>query len=72
MSHPGFLQELSVSKIHHPVNQLRIDLDNVQDLALSIKQHGLLQPIVVGQKNINTKSLQGKIKQCPLIYQMSN
>ena len=50
MSHPGFLQELSVSKIHHPINQLRIDLDNVQDLALSIKQHGLLQPIVVRPK----------------------
>jgi ParB family chromosome partitioning protein len=50
MSHPGFLQELSVSKIHHPVNQLRMDLDNVQDLAISIKQHGLLQPIVVRPK----------------------
>src|SRR5918992_2308157 len=50
MSHPGFLQELSVSRIHHPVNQLRMDLDNVQDLAISIKQHGLLQPIVVRPK----------------------
>jgi ParB family transcriptional regulator, chromosome partitioning protein len=50
MSHPGFLQELRVSRIHHPINQLRMDLDNVQDLALSIKQHGLLQPIVVRPK----------------------
>lgn len=50
MSHPGFLQELSVFKIHHPINQLRLDLDNVHDLALSIKQHGLLQPIVVRPK----------------------
>jgi ParB family chromosome partitioning protein len=50
MSHPGFLQELSVSKIHRPINQLRIDLDNVQDLALSIRQHGLLQPILVRPK----------------------
>jgi ParB family chromosome partitioning protein len=50
MSHPGFLQELSVSRIHHPINQLRMDLDNLQDLAISIKQHGLLQPIVVRPK----------------------
>lgn len=50
MSHPGFLQEVSVSRIHHPLNQLRMDLDNVQDLAISIKQHGLLQPIVVRPK----------------------
>jgi ParB family transcriptional regulator, chromosome partitioning protein len=50
MSHSGFLQELNVSKIHHPITQLRIDLDNVQDLAISIKQHGLLQPIVVRPK----------------------
>ena len=42
MSHPGFLQELSVSRIHHPINQLRMDLDNLQELAISIKQHGLL------------------------------
>jgi ParB family transcriptional regulator, chromosome partitioning protein len=50
MSHSGFLQELNVSKIHHPITQLRMDLDNVQDLAISIKQHGLLQPIVVRPK----------------------
>lgn len=47
MSHPGFLQEIGTSKINHPQNQLRADLDNVHDLATSIQQHGLLQPIVV-------------------------
>jgi ParB family chromosome partitioning protein len=47
MSHLGFLQEISASKVHHPQNQLRTDLDNVHDLAVSIQQHGLLQPIVV-------------------------
>ncbi len=47
MSHPGFLQEVSVSKIQHPGNQLRAQLDNLDELATSIKQHGLLQPIVV-------------------------
>jgi ParB family chromosome partitioning protein len=47
MSHPGFLQEIEASKIHHPQNQLRTGLDNVHDLAISIQQHGLLQPIVV-------------------------
>jgi ParB family transcriptional regulator, chromosome partitioning protein len=50
MSHSGFLQELNVSKIHHTITQLRMDVDNVQDLAVSIKQHGLLQPIVVRPK----------------------
>lgn len=47
MSHSGFLQEISSSKVHCPQNQLRTDLDNVHDLAVSIQQHGLLQPIVV-------------------------
>jgi hypothetical protein len=65
MSHPGFLQELSVSKIHHPVNQLRIDLDNVQDLALSIKQHGLLQPIVVRPKEHQYEVVARKDKAMP-------
>lgn len=47
MSHPGFLQEIIVSKIQHPANQLRTHLDNLDDLIASIKQHGLLQPIVI-------------------------
>lgn len=47
MSHPGFLQEIFVSKIQHPANQLRTNLDNLDDLIASIKQHGLLQPIVI-------------------------
>lgn len=59
MSHPGFLQEVSVSRIHHPLNQLRMDLDNVQDLAISIKQHGLLQPIVVRPKQHEYKVVAG-------------
>lgn len=50
MSHPGFLQEIGASKIQHPRNQLRTGLDNIHDLASSIQQHGLLQPIVVRPK----------------------
>jgi ParB family chromosome partitioning protein len=50
MSHPGFLQEIAASKIQHPRNQLRTGLDNIHDLATSIQQHGLLQPIVVRPK----------------------
>ena len=50
MSKPCCIQELSVSRIYRPINQLRMDLDNLQDLAMSIKQHGLLQPIVVRPK----------------------
>jgi ParB family transcriptional regulator, chromosome partitioning protein len=47
MSYSGILQEISVSKITHPKNQLRMNLDGLDELANSIKQHGLLQPIVV-------------------------
>lgn len=45
------MQEIGVSKIHHPPNQLRAKLDNIDDLAQSIKQQGLLQPIVVRPKS---------------------
>ncbi|PWU79264.1 MAG: hypothetical protein DLM72_18295 [Candidatus Nitrosopolaris wilkensis] len=47
MSHLGVLQEISIAKIRTPTTQFRMNLDNLDDLALSIKQHGLLQPIVV-------------------------
>lgn len=41
------LEVIEVCKIRHPCNQLRASLDHLDDLADSIKQHGLLQPIVV-------------------------
>jgi len=47
LSQQGISQDLSVADIHHPSEQLRSNLDNVEELAESIKQHGLLQPIVV-------------------------
>jgi ParB family chromosome partitioning protein len=48
MSYFGILEEINISKIHHPTNQIREDLgNNLNELAESIKQHGLLQPIVV-------------------------
>ncbi len=47
MSHLGILQVISISKIQHPPNQVRVNLDHLDELADSIKQHGLLQPIVV-------------------------
>jgi len=43
----GIIQELNLNKISHPPNQLRLKLDNLDELALSIKEHGLLQPIIV-------------------------
>jgi ParB family chromosome partitioning protein len=43
----GIIQELDLSKIFHPPIQLRIKLDNLDELACSIKEHGLLQPIIV-------------------------
>jgi ParB family chromosome partitioning protein len=47
MSYLGVLQEISITKIRTPTTQFRMNLDNLEELALSIKQHGLLQPIVV-------------------------
>jgi len=51
VSHVGIIQEIAVSKVHHPPNQIRVRLENIEDLALSIKQQGLLQPIVVRPKS---------------------
>ncbi len=47
MSYPGILQEINTAKIRHPIHQFRMNLDGIQDLASSIREHGLLQPIVV-------------------------
>ena len=47
MSHPGILQEINISKIRHSPYQFRMNLDNLGELACSIKEHGLLQPILV-------------------------
>jgi ParB family chromosome partitioning protein len=43
----GIVEELDLNKIFHPPTQLRIKLDNLDELACSIKEHGLLQPIIV-------------------------
>lgn len=51
LSQIGIMQELAIAKISHPSSQLRMDLDNLDELAHSIKLHGLLQPIVVRPKN---------------------
>jgi ParB family chromosome partitioning protein len=47
MSHPGILQEINISKIRHSPCQFRMNLDNLCELASSIQEHGLLQPILV-------------------------
>jgi ParB family chromosome partitioning protein len=47
MSHLGVLMDISISKIRHSGLQVRADLDGLEDLASSMKEHGLLQPIVV-------------------------
>ena len=47
MSHPGILQEINISKIRQSPCQFRMNLDNLGELASSIKEHGLLQPILV-------------------------
>ena len=47
MSYLGVIQEISISKLRHSPHQFRISLDNIDELASSIKEHGLLQPILV-------------------------
>lgn len=83
MSHPGFLQEIPVSKIQHPGKQLRTHLDSLDELATSIKQHGLLQPIVVrpiqhryeviaGNRRLIAVKLLGMRKICCHIVELSD
>jgi len=43
----GIIQEIRLDKLCLPSNQLRQKLDNLDELAYSIKEHGLLQPILV-------------------------
>ncbi len=50
MSQLGILQEINVIRIRHPTIRLRRDLSNLEELASSIREHGLLQPIVVRPK----------------------
>jgi ParB family transcriptional regulator, chromosome partitioning protein len=47
MSYLGVIQEVSISKLRHSQYQFRISLDNIDELSSSIKEHGLLQPILV-------------------------
>ena len=47
MSCLGIIQEITLDKLSHPLIQLRQKLDNLDTLAYSIKEHGLLQPIIV-------------------------
>ena len=47
MSCLGIIQEITLDKLSHPLIQLRQKLDNLDALAYSIKEHGLLQPIMV-------------------------
>src|SRR6266516_4656963 len=43
----GVLQEINTTKIRHTIHQFRMNLDGLNELAASINEHGLLQPIVV-------------------------
>lgn len=40
-------QPIAVNKLYHPVNQLRVRLDKIPELAESIRMHGLLAPLTV-------------------------
>jgi ParB family chromosome partitioning protein len=47
LSYQGVLEEININKIRQSRNQFRMNLDHIDELAASIKLHGLLQPIVV-------------------------
>ena len=50
MSYVGVIEQINIKKIRKSPNQLRIKLENLDELANSIEKHGLLQPIVVRPK----------------------
>jgi len=50
MSYVGVIESIYVKKIRPSPNQLRVKLENLDELADSIQKHGLLQPIVVRPK----------------------
>jgi ParB family transcriptional regulator, chromosome partitioning protein len=43
----GIMDDIEIKKVRHPRNQLRADEYNVSELASSIREKGLLQPIIV-------------------------
>jgi ParB family chromosome partitioning protein len=47
LSYFGIVENIYTSKVYPSPNQLRIKIENLEELAESIKKHGLLQPIVV-------------------------
>lgn len=51
LSYLGILQDISIFKIHPCKNSLRDCTTNIDELAKSIKQYGLLQPIIVRPTN---------------------
>lgn len=47
----GSLEDLNISDITLPTNQLRSNMNNLEELAESIRKIGLLQPIIVRSNN---------------------
>jgi ParB-like chromosome segregation protein Spo0J len=47
----GSLEDLNISDITLPTNQLRRNMNNLEELAESIRNIGLLQPIIVRSNN---------------------
>jgi len=55
----GFVEELAVSRIRTSSMQLRDDLDDLLGLASSIKEHGLLEPIIVRPQGSHFQAIAG-------------
>ncbi len=55
----GVIEDVEVSKINIPSYCLRSNLGDINDLAQSIKQKGLLQPIVIRTKRENFEIVAG-------------
>ena len=48
----GIIEEVDIYKIELPKFQFRnLDFENIDELSLSIQQHGLLNPIIVKTTN---------------------
>ena len=57
-----YIRQINVNKIIPNLNQPRRDFDNdkLQELSESIKEHGILQPIIVVQEGLNYKIVAGE------------
>lgn len=69
MGHPGIFEEVEVSKIDFAKNGLRVNIGIIEELAASIAEKGLLQPIVVRVEGDRYETVAGnrRLAACKLL-----